>query len=105
MGKQTQLGVQGMVWGDRSNVQIVRLPVGPAQSAFRDIVQQNNLGIGDALASLRAADSLITNVSLELFLTLCLKRGICNNCILSMQKSVGFVKTFTNFLFWFCSQF
>ena len=44
-GKRTRLGVQG----DHSNFQIVRFPVGPAQSTF---------------ISLRATDSLITNVSL-----------------------------------------
>ena len=33
-GKRTRLGVRGMVRGDRSIFQIVRLPVGPAQSAF-----------------------------------------------------------------------
>ena len=37
-GKRTQLGVQGMVRGDSSIFQIVRLPVGPTQSAFSDIV-------------------------------------------------------------------
>ena len=36
-----------MIWGDHSNIQIVRLPVGPAQSAFSDIAEQNNLGIGN----------------------------------------------------------
>ena len=51
------------VRGDRSNFQTVRVPIGPAQSAFSDIAWGNNIGDdGDQrwIVSLCAADSIIT---------------------------------------------
>ena len=45
------------VRGDRSNCQIVRLPVGPAQSEFSDIALRNEFGDQRRPAILRDADS------------------------------------------------
>ena len=39
----------GLVRGDRSNFQIVRLPVGPAQSAFSDIAKRK---LGSAIKAI-----------------------------------------------------
>ena len=54
------------VRGNHSNFQIVRLPVGLAQSAFSNTAWQNEIGDRQWAVSLHAADSLITNVSLLL---------------------------------------
>ena len=60
--RRTRLGVQGMVWGEHLNFQMVRLPVGPAQSAYSDIAWWNEIRNQQWTVSLHDRDSLITNV-------------------------------------------
>ena len=57
-GNQTQLGVRG----DRSKSQIMRWQVAPAQSAFNDTAQQNQIEDWYWTANLHAADSLTKEV-------------------------------------------